>query len=228
MKFNLAVPSDAQLESGKVNPSENPDFKSTQTVRRSYGKAVAPATDIFNVYSGYYFAGWYLDNGTKAGEWDENDTLWNFAKTVGTSDITLVARWTMRVYSYTLYMMGGEFKNDVQNAKADDGTEISSDEIAVAKGFTVVNATSTFGIESEKLNRIDFSGFAYNHNYSEYVAKITVSPQNATARKQRACTCAFLKSKICSRRATAYMSNSTASTTIINVKIFQTPQPLTA
>lgn len=177
VKFNLAVPSDAQLESGKVNPSENPDFKSTQTVRRSYGKAVAPATDIFNVYSGYYFAGWYLDNGTKAGEWDENDTLWNFAKTVGTSDITLVARWTMRVYSYTLYMMGGEFKNDVQNAKADDGTEISSDEIAVAKGFTVVNATSTFGIESEKLNRIDFSGFAYNHNYSEYVAKITVSPQ---------------------------------------------------
>lgn len=177
VKFNLAVPSDAQLESGKVNPSENPDFKSTQTVRRSYGKAVAPATDIFNVYSGYYFAGWYLDNGTKAGEWDENDTLWNFAKTVGTSDITLVARWTMRVYSYTLYMMGGEFKNDVQNAKADDGTEISSDEIAAAKGFTVVNATSTFGIESEKLNRIDFSGFAYNHNYSEYVAKITVSPQ---------------------------------------------------
>lgn len=177
VKFNLAVPSDAQLESGKVNPIENPDFKSTQTVRRSYGKAVAPATDIFNVYSGYYFAGWYLDNGTKAGEWDENDTLWNFAKTVGTSDITLVARWTMRVYSYTLYMMGGEFKNDVQNAKADDGTEISSDEIAVAKGFTVVNATSTFGIESEKLNRIDFSGFAYNHNYSEYVAKITVSPQ---------------------------------------------------
>lgn len=177
VKFNLAVPSDAQLESGKVNPSENPDFKSTQTVRRSYGKAVAPATDIFNVYSGYYFAGWYLDNGTKAGEWDENDTLWNFAKTVGTSDITLVARWTMRVYSYTLYMMGGEFKNDVQNAKADDGTEISSDEIAVAKGFTVVNATSTFGIESEKLTRIDFSGFAYNHNYSEYVAKITVSPQ---------------------------------------------------
>ena len=177
VKFNLAVPSDAQLESGKVNPGENPDFKSTQTVRRSYGKAVAQATDIFNVYSGYYFAGWYLDNGTKAGEWDENDTLWNFAKTVGTSDITLVARWTMRVYSYTLYMMGGEFKNDVQNAKADDGTEISSDEIAAAKGFTVVNATSTFGIESEKLNRIDFSGFAYNHNYSEYVAKITVSPQ---------------------------------------------------
>lgn len=35
----------------------------------------------------------------------------------------------------------------------------------------------TFGIESEKLTRIDFSGFAYNHNYSEYVAKITVSPQ---------------------------------------------------
>lgn len=186
--FNLAVPSDAQLESGKTNPLDNPEFKTTQTVRRSYGKAVAPATDIFNVYSGYYFAGWYLDNGTKAGEWDENDTLWNFAKTVGTSDITLVARWTMRVYSYTLYLMGGEFRSDIANAKADDGTEISSDAIAAAKGFSVVGATSSFGIESEKLTRVDFSGFAYNHKYSEYVAKITVSPKNATVPRRRAFT----------------------------------------
>lgn len=175
--FNLAVPSDAQLESGKTNPLDNPEFKTTQTVRRSYGKAVAPSTDIFNVYSGYYFAGWYLDNGSQKGVWDDGDTLWNFAKTVGTTDVNLVARWTMRVYSYTLYLMGGEFRSDIANAKADDGTEISTDAIAAAKGFSVVSATSSFGIESEKLTRVDFSGFAYNHKYSEYVAKITVSPK---------------------------------------------------
>lgn len=173
--FTLAVPSDAVLEDGKVAPSDNEDFEATQTVRRNLERAVAPATDILNVYYGYYFAGWYLDNGTTKGVWDENDTIWNFAKLVGSSDVTLVARWTKRVYSFTLYMMGGEFAGNIQNARVGN-TEITSDEIAKANGLTVISATSTFGIESQKLTRVEFSGFEYGADYSKCVAKIAVTP----------------------------------------------------
>ncbi|HAT83444.1 MAG TPA: hypothetical protein DCS37_00855, partial [Clostridiales bacterium] len=173
--FELAVPSDAVLEDGKVAPSDNGDFKATQTVRRNLERAVAPATDILNVYYGYYFAGWYLDNGTTKGVWDENDTIWNFAKLVGSSDVTLVARWTKRVYSFTLYTMGGEFAGNIQNARVGN-TEITSDEIAKANGLTVISAESTFGIESQKLTRVEFSGFEYGADYSKCVAKIAVTP----------------------------------------------------
>ncbi len=173
--FALAVPSDAVLEDGKVAPSDNEDFEATQTVRRNLERAAAPATDILNVYNGYYFAGWYLDNGTTKGVWDKGDTLWNFAKLVGSSDITLVARWTKRVYSFTLYTMGGEFASDIENAMVGD-TEITSDEIAKENGLTVISAESTFGIESQKLTRVEFSGFEYGANYSKCVAKIAVTP----------------------------------------------------
>ena len=173
--FALAVPSDAVLEDGKVAPSDNEDFKATQTVRRNFERAVAPATDILNVYNGYYFAGWYLDNGTTKGVWDENDTIWNFAKLVGSSDVTLIARWTKRVYSFTLYTMGGEFESDIQNASVNN-VEITSDEIAKANGLTVISAASTFGIESQKLTRVEFSGFEYGADYSKCVAKIAVTP----------------------------------------------------
>ena len=173
--FTLAVPSDAVLEAGKVAPSDNEDFEETQTVRRNLERAVAPATDILNVYNGYYFAGWYLDNGKTKGVWDENDTLWNFAKLVGSSDVTLVARWTKRVYSFTLYTMGGEFASNIQNARVGN-TEITSDEIAKANRLTVISAESTFGIESQKLTRVEFSGFEYGADYSKCVAKIAVTP----------------------------------------------------
>ncbi len=173
--FALAVPSDAVLEEGKVAPSANNEFKATQTVRRNLERAVAPATDILNVYNGYYFAGWYLDNGTTKGVWDEGDSLWNFAKLVGSSDITLVARWTRRVYSFTLYTMGGEFASNIENASV-GGTKIESDEIAKANGLTVISAASTFGIGSQKLTRVEFSGFEYGADYSKCVAKIAVTP----------------------------------------------------
>lgn len=173
--FALAVPSDAVLEDGKVAPSDNKDFEATQTVRRNFERAVAPATDILNVYNGYYFAGWYLDNGTTKGVWDENDTIWNFAKLVGSSDVTLIARWTKRVYSFTLYTMGGEFASDIQNARVNN-VEIKSDEIAKENGLTVISAASTFGIESQKLTRVEFSGFEYGADYSKCVAKIAVTP----------------------------------------------------
>ncbi len=173
--FALALPSNAVLEDGKTAPSDNKEFKATQTVRRNLERAAAPATDILNVYNGYYFAGWYLDNGTNKGVWDEKDTLWNFAKFVGSSDITLVARWTKRVYSFTLYTMGGEFASDITNASVGK-TEITSDEKAKENGLTVVSATSTFGIESQKLTRVEFSGFEYGADYSKCVAKIAVTP----------------------------------------------------
>ncbi len=170
VNFIVAAPKDAKLEDGK----QNPELKS-QTVQRTYGKAIAPDSDQLNVYYGYYFAGWYVDSGKQEGVWDEGDTLWNFAKAVGGQNLNLVARWTKRVYSLSLYFMGGEFKGDIANAKTDKDVEILSDEIATKNGFTVIKATSTFGIESKKITRIDFSGFEYNTDYSKYVAKVTVA-----------------------------------------------------
>lgn len=117
VKFNLAVPSGAIVESGKINPNNNAELQKllTQSVRRNIGKAKAPQTDTFNVFTGYYFAGWYLDADTSDGEVNiEKDTIWNFSKQVGAKDITLIARWTKRTYSFTLYTMGGEFKSDVE------------------------------------------------------------------------------------------------------------------
>lgn len=78
VNFNLAVPSGAIVESGKNNPSDNAELQKilTQSVRRNIGKAKAPQTDAFNVFTGYYFAGWYLDSDTSDGEVNtDKDTL---------------------------------------------------------------------------------------------------------------------------------------------------------
>lgn len=177
VKFNLAVPSGAIVESGKINPNNNAELQKllTQSVRRNIGKAKAPQTDTFNVFTGYYFAGWYLDADTSDGEVNiEKDTIWNFSKQVGAKDITLIARWTKRTYSFTLYTMGGEFKSDVENIKVGE-TPITDDATAKANGLTVVKATSSFGIESKTITRIEFSGLEYGVNYSDYVANVTVA-----------------------------------------------------
>lgn len=177
VNFNLAVPSGAIVESGKTNPSDNAELQKilTQSVRRNIGKAKAPQTDAFNVFTGYYFAGWYLDSDTSDGEVNtDKDTLWNFSKQVGEKDITLIARWTKRTYSFTLYTMGGEFVSDVANTKVGE-TSITDDATAIEKGLTVVKATSSFGIESKKITRIEFSGLEYGVNYSDYVANVTVA-----------------------------------------------------
>lgn len=175
--FNLAIPSGAEIADGKINPSDNDALKAalTQTVRRNTGKAVAPQTDLVNVLTGYHFAGWYLDADTTDGEFNaEKDTVWNFAKQVGSKSITLIARWAKGVYSFTLYTMGGEFKSDVSNAIVNN-VEIKSDEDAAANGLTVVKAQSSFGIESKKITKIEFSGLQFGTDYSSYIANVTLS-----------------------------------------------------
>ncbi len=175
VKFTLDVPSDATVIQGLEDP--RPNFAEHQSVTRNFGRIVAPSVDAINVFNGYYFAGWYKDvNGD--GKWNENDTLWSFSQIVGSEDIKLVARWTKRSYSYTLYTMGGEFVSTVKNSVVTiDGNqvEIDSDEKAKEAGLTVVGATARYGTEDKKLNRIVFSGLAYGHDFNEYVAKIEVA-----------------------------------------------------
>lgn len=168
VNFKLCVPGDASLMSGVTAP----DAVFSQTVVRG-GCAIAPKTETLNVYDGYYFAGWYLDvNGN--GAWDESDSAWSFSKPVTENNLTLVGRWTMRSYSFTLYTMGGGIAENTANSII-EGLVITSDEIAQRAGVTVIDTTSRFSLKEGELQSIVMSGFAYGHNYSEYVMKVNPS-----------------------------------------------------
>lgn len=139
----------------------------TQSVVRGTGKIQAPVVDKFNVFNGYYFAGWYIDNDGN-GKYSEGDTLWSFSQSVGSTDITLVARWTERSYTFTLYTMGGVYPQGVTSS-----LNIKSDN-DVPTGYTLVNATSRFGLENHAINRIVVNDLAYGVDYSKYIVKVVV------------------------------------------------------
>lgn len=167
-KLLLNEPADATVQYGKSNPvleSAEGAKLATQSVVRGTGKIQAPVVDKFNVFNGYYFAGWYLDNDGNE-KYSEGDTLWSFSQSVGSADITLVARWTERSYSFTLYTMGGVYPQGVTGS-----LNIQSDE-DVPKDYTLVDATSRFGLENHALNRIIVGGLAYGVDYSKYIVKV--------------------------------------------------------
>ena len=164
---------DASVQYGKSDPvlksADGKQDLTSQKVVRGTGKIQAPDVDKFNVFNGYYFAGWYQDNdGNK--KWSEGDTLWSFSQSVGSSDVTLVARWTKRSYAFTLYTMGGVYPQGTANSVI-AGKEIKSDS-DIPVGYTLVEATSRFGLESHALNRIVINGLAYGVDYSKYVIKV--------------------------------------------------------
>lgn len=145
----------------------------TQNVVRGLGKITAPVVDKFNIYNGYYFAGWYQDsNGNNV--YDEDDILWNFSSRVGDSNITLVARWTERSYSFTLYTTGGAYPADIANSEI-NGKEITCDQDVTDLGKRVAQAACRFGVSDGALNRIVVSGLAYGTQYSQYVVKVQTS-----------------------------------------------------
>ena len=165
-KFNLNRPADATLQYGMSDPvlvNSQGDSISNQTIVRGIGKVQSPLVDKFNVFNGYYFAGWYLDTDGN-GVWSEQDTLWVFSQSVGSSDITLVARWTKRAYAFTLYTMGGVYPQNVQNSVI-SGKEIKSDS-DVPSGYSLVSATSRFSLEDGTINRLVINGLAYGVEYS--------------------------------------------------------------
>lgn len=165
VRFNLCVPDDATLIDGK----QSPEKEFTQIVARG-AKATTPESAKFNVYNGYYFAGWYLDaNGN--GKWDDNDSVWSFSKPINSDNISLVGRWTSRAYSFTLYTMGGNFSSNVTNSICNNRI-ISSDDIAKEEGLTVIDATSSFSIKDGNLQNIVMTGFGYDHKYSDYIIKV--------------------------------------------------------
>ncbi|GEM_PF-866041 len=171
-KFNLNRPADATLQYGMSDPvlvNAQGDSISNQTIVRGIGKVQSPLVDKFNVFNGYYFAGWYLDTDGN-GVWSEQDTLWVFSQSVGSSDITLVARWTKRAYAFTLYTMGGVYPQNVQNSVI-SGKEIKSDS-DVPSGYNLVSATSRFSLEDGAINRLVINGLAYGVDYSKYVVKV--------------------------------------------------------
>lgn len=165
VNFNLNVPEDAELISGAVAPQ-----KTFQQIVVRGQKAISPNGDDFNVYNGYYFAGWYLDtNGN--GKWDDGDTVWSFTKSITTDNISLVGRWTARSYSFTLYTMGGNFSSNTTGSII-NGNIITSDEGAQKAGLTVIESTSRFSLKEGGLQNIVMTGFAYGHSYSEYIIKV--------------------------------------------------------
>ncbi len=181
VQFELNKPEDATLADGCVDPTQNETLPlNDQYIARNSGKIDMPSADAINVFNGYYFSGWYKDVGDESGKYDENDKLWNFAETVGSEDIVLVAKWTQRTYSATIYTMGGVFVSDVKNS-VDGSTVLDSDEKVVAAGYKLVSATTRFSLDGGTLNRIEFSGLDYGKEYSKYVAKVLVdAKQNKT------------------------------------------------
>lgn len=165
VNYNLNVPADAELISGAQEPAKT---FSEDVVRG--GKAIAPKSEAFNVYNGYYFAGWYQDTNNN-GKWDESDAVWSFAKAITSDNISLVGRWTSRAYSFTLYTMGGNFSSNTTSTIF-NGNVIGSDEMAQKAGLTVIESTSRFSLKEGTLQNIVMSGFAYGHDYSEYIIKV--------------------------------------------------------
>lgn len=181
VSFDLALPSDASLMNGCEDPradfAEN-GSKASQNVARNIGKIIAPTVDEFNVFNGYYFAGWYVNDGD--GETD-NDKLWSFSHTVGSENIALYAKWTQRKYSFTIYTTGGIFADDIKNSTADNDYPIDSAETAKKYGYAVAESSSRFGIADGALNRIILTGLKYGESFDKYVAQVTVKPQRGDA-----------------------------------------------
>ncbi len=175
--YDLNLPSDATLIDNMPDP--RPTFETSVSVQRNVGRIISPKTEPFNVFNGYYFAGWYVNDGD--GKLD-NDKLWNFSHTVGTTDIALYAKWTQRAYSFTLYTMGGVFKSGVshsEDGKEDGKTVINSTEVAESLGYKVIPSTSRFSTLTGEINRIIFTGFKYGDTFDKYVAKVDVGTRDA-------------------------------------------------
>ncbi len=175
-KFNLNIPADATVVSGKQSAvivnDEGVDI-SNQSVVRNLGKIQQPIVDKFNVFNGYYFSGWYKDVNNN-GKYDSDDIFWNFSQRVGKENINLVARWTDRAYSFTLYTMGGSYPAGVSNSVV-NGTSITSDDVATSLGYRVLESASRFSLDDGSLNRIVISGLVYGEQYSKCVVKVKVS-----------------------------------------------------
>lgn len=172
VSFDLNLPSDATVIDQVADP--RPTFETSQTVARNTGKITAPKTETFNVFNGYYFAGWYENDGD--GNLD-NDKLWNFSHTVGTTDIALYAKWTERTYSITIYTMGGVFKDDVTHSYQ-GAYPIDSAEKAQEYGYKVVPSVSRFSTVTGDINRLVITGFKYGDRYEQYVTKIDVGQKD--------------------------------------------------
>ncbi len=171
VNFDLNVPEDAVLSVGAAfNPETNENiFAKSISVPRNVGQIIAPIVDKINVYHGYYFAGWYV---VDADDDDSNDRLWNFTHTVGNEDVSLIAKWTIREYSFTLFTTGGVYPDDIQPSLNKQGNPILTEEDA--KDYIIVEATSRFGILDKVLNQVVISGLTYNEPFDNYVALVKV------------------------------------------------------
>jgi len=145
-------------------------------VKRGTGHALKPDDKEFDVYDGYFFAGWVNE---------ATGLIYSFSSFVGNEDISLKAKWVAADYSFTIYTMGGEFVPDIQSSKIiKDGNEIVlTADNAAEYGYTLIECTSKFGLSEEnknKLSRVTFTGFHYGIDYNDYAAEVTVS---STGRK---------------------------------------------
>lgn len=175
--YDLNVPKEAVLKSTAQNPEDL--FKAGGEyadvyVRKTTGKVPEPAESLVNVYNGYYFAGWFK-KGT--------DDIWWFTKPVGTEKVELYAKWVIADYSFTLYTMGGTFKMNLQPSrhKNEDGTFTPITESNYQDlGYTLIDSTSRFTVDTGALNMLTFTGFRYGTKFEKYVSKVTINAAGET------------------------------------------------
>ncbi len=161
---------DAPVEQGKT--LIEPEAQSIEIGK----KIVRPDANLFNVLDGFYFAGWYVKEGTTY-----TDKLWNFTTVVSNKPITLYAKWTTKYYTSTIYTMGGTLPLDTVSSRHTDGiTEITL-ENAESLGYTIVQNNVTRSLTTNNVTKITFSELVFGRDYSNYVSQIDIDGNGHTA-----------------------------------------------
>ncbi|MCM1306234.1 MAG: leucine-rich repeat domain-containing protein [Bacteroides sp.] len=175
--YDIKLPQEDLKLRDDVDPEDDPEKVfaiggtgkySNVAVQRSVGFIPQPSNEQIDLYHGYTFAGWY----NKA-----NGMLWRFSSTVGTEDINLEAHWLLKEYSLTVYTMGGEFREGIEDYVLKVNNNVVNVDNVSAEGINMhlVESTSRFSQSDHKLNRITFTGFKYDMDYNDCVALVTVN-----------------------------------------------------
>ena len=170
VRYDLNAP-DSRIMTGKEDPAplfEEGGKYGNVYAKRGTGHAMKPDDKEFDVYDGFFFAGWVNE---------ATGLIYSFSSFVGNENINLKAKWVAADYSFTIYTMGGEFAPDIRSSKiVKDGNlvELTVDN-AADYGYTLIQCTSRFGLSDGKLSRVTFTGFHYGIDYKNYAAEVTVS-----------------------------------------------------
>jgi len=150
---------------GKYNDGLEDDYKS-QVVAKGVGVLARPDANHFNVFRGYYFAGWYTD--------PEGGSLWAFSSVVGNENRTLYGQWRVREYSAVIYTMGGDLESGITSSLVSKAP-ITAD--SIPSGYQVVSGEIKNSVGGS-LAKITLTGLTYTKTYDKYIVKINNNGQD--------------------------------------------------